>query len=171
MSQQGKLAMVGFGLKSNNDFHIVGLRGDGSTGLNKYKVYGAAPNGWNKDTGHTTVDGGPAANGTQAGPNWIRIDIAADGASYLFSTSPANDNWTAEFSASAMTPFANASAVLTFGIALWFNNADSGPFSILLEQFVDAVSFSDRQAMVPGDFINSQQGRQSMVPGTFISEA
>ena len=44
LAQQGKLAMVGFGLKNNNDFHIVGLRGDGSTGLHKYKVYGTPPN-------------------------------------------------------------------------------------------------------------------------------
>jgi hypothetical protein len=58
LAQQGKLAMVGFGLKNNNDFHIVGLRGDGSTGLHKYKVNGTPPNGWNKDTGHTTSDGG-----------------------------------------------------------------------------------------------------------------
>ncbi|RWD14168.1 MAG: hypothetical protein EOS74_19490 [Mesorhizobium sp.] len=29
--------------------------------------------------------------------------------------------------------------MLTFGIALWFNNADAGPFSILIDQFADVV--------------------------------
>jgi hypothetical protein len=88
LAQQGKLAMVGFGLKNGNDFHIVGLRGDGSTGLHKYKVNGTPPNGWNKDTGHTTSDGGAAANGSQAGPNYIRLVVSADGATYKFQTSP-----------------------------------------------------------------------------------
>jgi hypothetical protein len=168
LAQQGKLAMVGFGFKNGNDFHIVGLRGDGSTGLHRYKVYGSPPNGWNAQTGHTTVDGVAPTNGTQAGPNWIRIDIAADGASYLFSTSPANDNWSAEFSSSPLPPFSNFSGVTTFGIALWFNNADAGPFSILLEQFVAIPITTDRQAALQGLFVNAQQGRQAALPGAYL---
>ncbi|ESY16292.1 MULTISPECIES: LamG domain-containing protein [unclassified Mesorhizobium] len=140
LAQQGKLAMVGFGLKNSNDFHIVGLRGNGTTGLNKYKVNGTPPNGWNKDSGHTTSDGGASANGTQAGPNYIRLIISADGATYKFQTSPDNVTYTDEYTGAAPTPFSNVSGVATFGIALWFNNADAGPFSIVIDQFADAAA-------------------------------
>jgi hypothetical protein len=140
LAQQGKLAMVGFGLKNNNDFHIVGLRGDGSTGLHKYEVYGTPPNGWNAQTGHTTSDGGASANGTQAGPNWIRLVVSADGATYKFQTSSDGSTWTDEFTGVTPSPFSNVSSVTTFGIALWFNNADAGPFSIVIDQFADAAA-------------------------------
>lgn len=140
LAQQGKLAMVGFGLKNNNDFHIVGLSGDGSTGLHKYKVQGTPPNGWNKQTGHTESDGGAAANGTQAGPNYIRLVVSTDGATYKFQTSPDNVTYTDEYTGQTPTPFSNVSGVLTFGIALWFNNADAGPFSIVIDQFADAAA-------------------------------
>ncbi|MBZ9695498.1 LamG domain-containing protein [Mesorhizobium sp. CO1-1-9] len=140
LAQQGKLAMVGFGLKNGNDFHIVGLRGDGSTGVHKYKVNGTPPNGWNAQTGHTTSDGGAAANGTQAGPNYIRLVVSADGATYTFQTSPDGSTWTDEYTAATPSPFSNVSGVATFGIALWFNNADAGPFSIDIDQFADAVA-------------------------------
>ncbi|RWE30749.1 hypothetical protein [Mesorhizobium sp.] len=139
LAQQGKLAMVGFGLKNSNDFHIVGLRGDGSTGLNKYKVYGTPPNGWNAQTGHTTSDGGASTNGTQAGPNWIRLVISADGATYKFQTSADGSTWADEYTGATPSPFSNVSGVATFGIALWFNNADAGPFSITIDQFADAA--------------------------------
>ncbi|RVD13016.1 MAG: hypothetical protein EOS73_26265 [Mesorhizobium sp.] len=140
LGQQGKLAMVGFGLKADNDFHIVGLRGDGSTGLHKYQVNGTPPNGWNKDTGHTTSDGGASANGSQAGPNYIRLVISADGATYKFQTSPDGATWADEYTGQTPTPFSNVSGVTTFGLALWFNNADAGPFSIDIDQFADAAA-------------------------------
>lgn len=148
LSQQGKLAMVGFGLKNGNDFHLVGLRGDGTTGLNKYKVNGTPPNGWNKETGHTTSDGGAAANGTQAGPNYIRLVVSSDGATYTFQTSSNGTTWTSEYIASTPTPFSNVSGVATFGIALWFNNADAGPFSIVIDQFADAAAGDEHFASV-----------------------
>ncbi|TIX28936.1 hypothetical protein [Mesorhizobium sp.] len=140
LGQQGKLAMVGFGLKNGNDFHIVGLRGDGSTGLHKYQVDGTPPNGWNAQTGHTTSDGGASASGTQAGPNYIRLVVSADGATYKFQTSPDGATWTDEYTGQTPTPFSNVSGVTTFGLALWFNNADAGPFSIDIDQFADAAA-------------------------------
>lgn len=139
LAQQGKLAMVGFGFKNGNDFHIAGLRGDGSTGLHKYQVYGTPPNGWNKDTGHTTNDGGAAASGTQAGPNYLRIVISATGATYKLQSSTDGSTWNDEFTGQTPSPFSNVSGATTFGVALWFNNADAGPFSIVIDQFADAV--------------------------------
>jgi hypothetical protein len=135
LAQQGKLAMVGFGFKTNNDFHIAGLRGDGSTGLDKYQVYGTPPNGWNAQTGHTTNDGGAAASGTQAGPNYLRLTVSVDGTTYTLQSSSDGSTWNTEFSAQSLSPFSNVSDVVTFGVALWFNNADAGPFSITIDQF------------------------------------
>jgi len=140
LAQQGKLAMVGFGLKSGNDFHIVGLRGNGSTGLTDYKVYGTNPNGWNKDTGHTVSAGSTPANGTQAGPNWIQIEFSTDGTTYTLRTSANGTTWTDEYTGSTPTPFTDADGVPTFGVALWFNNADAGPFSVVISQFADAAA-------------------------------
>ncbi|RWG16723.1 LamG domain-containing protein [Mesorhizobium sp.] len=140
LMQQGKSAMVGFGFKTDNDFHLVGLRGDGSMGLHKYKVYGTPPNGWNQQTGHTTSDGGASANGTQNGPNWIRLVISPDGTSYTFQTSPDGSTWTDEFTGASLSPFSNVLGVATFGVALWFSNNDAGPFSIEIDQFADAAA-------------------------------
>jgi hypothetical protein len=162
LAQQGKLAMVGFGLKNGNDFHIVGLRGDGSTGLHKYKVYGTPPNGWNKDTGHTTSDGGAAAAGTQAGPNYIRLTTSTDGATYLFETSSDGLTWQTEYSGAAPSPFSNISGVTTFGIALWFNNADAGPFSIDVDQFVDVINYTTLDAATQGASVTLSNGNLSV---------
>jgi hypothetical protein len=136
LAQQGKLAMVGFGLKNGNDFHIVGLRGDGSTGLHKYKVNGTPPNGWNKDTGHTTSDGGARPMAARPGRTisacrvgrWRHLQVPDQ---------PDGSTWTDEYTGQTPTPFSNVSGVATFGIALWFNNADAGPFSIVIDQFAD----------------------------------
>lgn len=140
LAQQGKLAMVGFGFKTNNDFHIVGLRGDGSTGLHKYQVYGTPPNGWNAQTGHTVNDGGAAASGTQAGPNYLRLIVSSDGSTYILQSSANGTIWNTEFVGQTPSPFSNVSGATTFGVALWFNNADAGPFSITIDQFADAVA-------------------------------
>ncbi|WP_292325213.1 hypothetical protein, partial [Mesorhizobium sp.] len=103
-------------------------------------VYGTPPNGWNQQTGHTTVDGGASVNGTQAGPNWIRLVISADGSTYTFKTSPDGSTWNTEFSGAAPSPFSNVSGAVTFGVALWFSNSDAGPFSIDIDQFADAAA-------------------------------
>jgi hypothetical protein len=65
--------------------------------------------------------------------------VSADGATYKFQTSPDNVTYTDEYTGQTPTPFSNVSGVLTFGIALWFNNADAGPFSIVIDQFADAA--------------------------------
>ncbi len=134
--------MTGFGFKNGNDFHLVGLRGDGSAGVDRYQVYGTNPNGWNKQTGHTVADGGASTNGSQAGPNWMRLITASDGATYNFQTSgDSGATWNDELTGQTPSPFTNISGVVTFGIALWFNNADTGPFSIDIAQFADEVVF------------------------------
>ena len=60
----GKLAMVGFGFRQGSKYHLTGLRGDGSTGLNAYKAYG---NNFGKLEATSSEDGGATTHGTQAG--------------------------------------------------------------------------------------------------------
>jgi hypothetical protein len=165
LAMQGKLAMVGFGLKSSNDFHIVGLRGNGTTGLTDYKVYGTSPNGWNKQTGHTVSQGSAPANGTQAGPNWIQIGFSSDGTTYTFRTSANGTTWTDEYTASSPTPFTDADGVPTFGVALWFNNADAGPFSVVISQFADQA-----ESPPPAE-ITMPQGRLTLTSGAPVADS
>lgn len=133
LSNGGKDAMVGWGFKENNDFHIVGLKGNGSTGLNKAKIHG----NWNGLNGATITTNGAPANGTQAGPNWIKIEIAADGSTYTFSTGTGADVgsvvWTVEYTAATPTPLDNADDALQFGIAAFFPATDIGQFSIEID--------------------------------------
>lgn len=139
LAQQGKLAMVGFGFKNGNDFHLTGLRGDGSTGTDEYIVHGTPPNGWNKMTGHTEINEGDAAAGTQHSA-YYRLIVSEDGTTYTLQTDTDGTSYSTVVSNHAITPFSNVSSVLQFGVALWFNNADAGPYSITITQFVDEVA-------------------------------
>lgn len=150
LAKQGKLAMVGFGFKNGNQFHITGLRGDGSTGTNEYIVHGTPPNGWNKQTGHTEVDGGAAAAGTQHSA-YYRLTTNGAGTAYTLQTDTDGLSYSTVFSSQAMTPFSVVGDVITFGVALWFNNTDAGIFSITITEFADEEGgVIKRQAMVAG---------------------
>lgn len=123
LAQQGKLAMVGFCLKNGNDFFLVGLRGDGSTGVHGYEVYGAqsTSNGWNRTTGQSVVDAGAAASGTQAGPNYLKLVISADGTQFTLSSSTDNVTYNPLFTSVAVTPFSKVTSGTQFGPAVWIN--------------------------------------------------
>lgn len=134
LSNTGKDAFVGWGMKSGNNFHFVGLKGDGSTGLKKAKISGS----WNA-LGSATVDisGGAPANGTQAGPNWIRLDIATNGSTYTFYTGSGADVdtavWTSEFSGVSPSPLTNVTDASDFGVAAFFPATDIGQFTIEID--------------------------------------
>jgi hypothetical protein len=142
LSNTGKEAFVGFGFKSGNDFHFTGLKGDGASGLNAYKIYGAAK--FNASSGFTTVDDGAAAFGTQAGPNWLQIAIAEDGSTYTLRTSSDGQSWTDEFTDDLPDPIATSTGATTFGIAVFLENSDKGTFSIDIQVWaaVTATSIS-----------------------------
>ncbi|WP_164895877.1 hypothetical protein, partial [Mesorhizobium sp. M7A.F.Ca.MR.176.00.0.0] len=63
--------------------------------------------------------------------------------------------WVEELSDFSLTPFTNVSGVLTFGIALWFSNADAGPFSIVIDQFADAAAPSGPTVTYIGTFTDN----------------
>jgi hypothetical protein len=102
LTNQGVTAMVGFGLRSGNDFHLAGLKGNGSSGVNAYEIFGT--NKWNKTSGFSEVDGG-AALGTKDGPNWVRFEVSADATTYTLSASNDGVTWVEELTAVMPSPF------------------------------------------------------------------
>lgn len=124
----GVTAMVGFGLRQSNDFRTSGLKGNGSTGLKAFEIFGADK--WNKTSGFTTNDGGTAAHGTQGGPNWLQLEVAENGATYTLRTSADGEDWTDEFTDITPTPFADVDSVTSFGIAVFLDANDAGPFRV-----------------------------------------
>lgn len=137
LANTGKNAFVGFGFKSGNNFHLAGLKGDGSTGLDAHKIYGA-----NFSTGASTTDTNVsvADNGTQAGPNWLQIETAADGSTYTLRTSSNGTTWVDEITAAVPTPLATATGAGSFGIAVYLEGTDAGSFSVAITLWTSVVS-------------------------------
>jgi hypothetical protein len=123
LSNQGKEAFVGFGFKTGDSFHLSGLKGDGSTGLTKHKIFGTSLNSF------TSTGSGAPTNGTQAGPNFIQIEISSDGNTYTFRTSADGATWADEFTASTPGPFSDTGST-QFGLAVFLENSDKGRFSL-----------------------------------------
>lgn len=124
----GVTAMVGFGLRHAQDFHLSGLKGDGASGILAYKVYGA--NKWNSTTGFSIEDGGAASFGTQGGPNYLRFAVSEDGLTYSLSTSSDGNSWSEEFTDAVPSPLASIDDPPIFGIAVFLEAADAGPFTV-----------------------------------------
>lgn len=132
MANDGVLNMVGFVFKAGNDFYMVGLRGDGSIGLDKYEVSGDGL--WTSTAGFTVNDGGAPANGTQAGPNWIQLETSEDGAAITFRTSGDDgETFDDEFTDIDFPPFTNISEVTAWGPGAFFAADDHGPYSIEID--------------------------------------
>lgn len=141
----GVTAMVGFGLKQANDFRISGLKGDGNTGLKAYEISG--DNKWNQTSGFTTTDGGAAQHGTQAGPNWLQFEVSEDGATYTLRTSADGEAWVDEFTDVVPAPLDEATDATTFGIAVFLDADDAGPFSVLISLW-EAAAVVRREVML-----------------------
>jgi hypothetical protein len=138
LANDGVTAMVGFGLKQGNSFRLTGLKGDGSTGVDAHEVHGT--NKWNQTSGFTTVDGGDAAHGTQAGPNWLRFVVSEDGATYTLRSSADGETWTTEFEDVVPTPHSDVDGVATFGIAVFLQAADAGDFTVAITLWEDEAA-------------------------------
>ena len=157
MTLQGKLAMVGFAFKNGKPYHITGLRGDGITGLNAYKAYGSD---FSRLQATSFEDGGAAANGTQAGPNWLQIAIAADGTTYTLRTSADGVTWDDEFTDDLPDPIASTDAALDFGIAVYFDSSDKGLFE------VDITLWTQGDTVAGGDLTLTYQSVGSAISNT-----
>lgn len=166
LSNTGKEAFVGFGfLKTGNDFHMTGLKGNGASGLNAYKIYGAAK--FNASSGFTTVDDGAAAFGTQAGPNWLQLAVAEDGSTYTLRTSNDGQSWTDEFTDDLPDPISGSDDATTFGIAVFLENSDKGTFSIDIQVWAAVTASSNGYEFLGSDEIAADVGAPPSVFGPF----
>lgn len=126
LTMQGKLAMVGAAVRQGNKYHFAGNRGDGSTGLNAYKIWG---NNFSTLKASNEEDGGAVAHGTQAGPNWSKLRVHANG-TYTFYNGTGADlasvTWVEEFTGANFTPINDPFSAAEFGIGLYFDKQDKG---------------------------------------------
>ncbi len=168
LNNQGRTAMVGFGLRTGNDFHLVGLKGDGAglTGLLAYEVYGA--NKWNKTSGFTEVNGG-AALGNQAGPIWVQLEVSSDGATYTLRSSLDGVTWTDEITDATASPFALLTSQPVFGIAVVLEAADAGPFTVDITLWQTSAAAGAEPFPDPGafSFIGAMAKLSADAAGTF----
>jgi hypothetical protein len=135
LANLGVTAFVGFGMKQGNNFRLSGLKGDGGAGVKAFEIFGA---NWNQTTGFTTSDGGAAAHGTQAGPNWLQLEVAADGVTYTLRTSADGVSFADEFTAIVPAPHDDMVDDFTsFGIAVFLESADAGSFSVKVDLWRD----------------------------------
>lgn len=158
LANGGATAMVGFGLKSGNDFHLAGTKGDGSGGgLLAYKVFGA--NLWNRTSGFTEASGGAALGSQSVDPKWAQLEVSSDGVTYTYRTSLDGVTWTDEFTESAPTPFSLLTGVPVFGIAVFLEAADAGSFTVDITLWtVTAAAAAERDFFIGGlmpTYINS----------------
>jgi hypothetical protein len=139
LSNDGKNAMVGFCFKSGNDFHFIGQRGDGSSGLDSLAIYG--DDLWNAGSGFTETGEVVATNGTQAGPNWQQLETADDAADYVFrSSGDSGATFDDELTDIAPTPFADVEAATQFGIGIFLASGDTGSFSVEISVWIDEAA-------------------------------
>lgn len=154
LANGGVTAMVAFGLKDGNSFRLSGLKGDGSSGLKAYELSGSGGSGWSQGTGHTAVDGGAAQHGTQAGPNWLQIEVSEDGSTYTLRTSADGDTWADEFTDVVPSPHADVTSVPSFGIAVLLEAADAGPFRVDITLWTEQATSSEVLGAVGANFVS-----------------
>jgi hypothetical protein len=149
MSANGRYAAVGFGFKSGNDFHIVGLRGSGTqpTTMRVSRVYGD----FRKAKNFTVTNDALATNGTKDGPNWLRIVIALDGTTYDLLSSADGETWTLERNDTLPQPLSTSSSALQFGPAAYFAAQDQGPFVINIDRFINTSKFIGAKVTLTAD--------------------
>jgi hypothetical protein len=144
MSRLGREAAIGFAFKNGNNFHLVGLRGDGrpATTMLESRIYGD----FRKANQFTVTNDGAAAHGTKDGPNWVQIEFdGVTGATYTFRTSADGETWVDAYTGITPVPLSGAVNALQFGPGGYFTNQDKGVFTITIttfsaEGFVEAPS-------------------------------
>ena len=139
LSNTGKEVFFGFGfLESDNDYHFIGNKGDGTTGIDIKRLYGTA--NFNSVSAPTTLTD-VANNGTQSGPNWLQLEVAVGGATYILRSSADGDTWDDELTGIVPTPTSDCVTPLTFGIAIFLENSDKGEFEVIVNLW-EATGFT-----------------------------
>lgn len=142
VNRGGDEIFSGFGmLDASNNFHLVGLRGDGAGGLLVQQIYGSAnfngtSNNW------TVVTGSAPTNGTFSGDKRIRILINSDG-TYEFQTSDSNyttaGNWDTELTGQTPSPHSDATTYTKFGYCLFFPPGYKGTWLVTVDYWREMV--------------------------------
>lgn len=142
LSNGGREVLTGFGfLNAEDDFHIVGLKGDGgdpTTVVRRHQLYGSGS--FRGSSGWTDEDGGVATNGTYLGPNWMQLEVSEDGLSFTYRTSTDGVTWSDELTAETSSVFADLTTATKFGFAAFFSNSDKGVFEVSLEYWLEDVA-------------------------------
>jgi len=129
LSKDGRKAAVGFGFRDADDnFHIVGLRGDGN--VNTSMLVSRITGSFGSAKNFSLSNDGAATNGTRDGANWHRVTIDSDGLNYTYSTSADGNTWDAELTDYLPSPLSYADDAVQFGLAVYFAADDKGPFSL-----------------------------------------
>lgn len=132
LSNQGKDTLVGFGMKDGNNFHMIGLKGNGSSGQDPTTIQG----NWNALGSATITDKGTNTNGTQY-TGLVKIVFSSDGTKYTYSTGTGSDPdttvWTAEVTDQSVSNIATLTDAETFGLALFLPASDVGQYSIEID--------------------------------------
>jgi hypothetical protein len=141
MSNLGKRAFVGFGFKENTDFHFAGLKGNGATPAVMHTTQIAGDTSFKGSRAAVALDDGASSHGTKDGPNWLQLEISADGTEYTLRSSSNGTAWTDELTDELPTPISEATDALQFGVAGYFENSDKGPFVITIEYWAARYAF------------------------------
>lgn len=132
LSNQGKDTLTGFGMKDGNQFHMVGLKGNGSTGQDPTTIQG----NWNSLNSVTITDKGTNTNGTQY-VALSKIAFSSDGTKYTYSTGTGSDPdtavWTAEIVDQTVSNITDLTTAETFGPSMFFPASDIGQFTIEID--------------------------------------
>ena len=141
LSNLGAEAFFGFGWKeADNDFHLVGNKGNGllsSFGIDIKRIWGTA--NFNGQSGFSDATDIPD-NGTQEGPNWLRLTIANDGSTYTLASSSDGITFVNEIIGVVPIPMVDATTPTTFGIAVFLENSDKGEFEAIVELWVQGLT-------------------------------
>lgn len=158
LDQKGILAALGFGFKSGNNFHLATFKGDGTQQLtlngqnltlngqnlalnafNAHKVFGT---NFSATTGQTDTNVGRVQAGSQDGPNWMQLEVSDDGSTYTLRSSLDGVNWFDEIVSAAPSPLSSATGATSFGVAIYLDSADAGPFSVAISLWTSLGPFS-----------------------------
>jgi hypothetical protein len=130
LSNTGKEVFFGFGmLEADGDYHLVGNKGDGTTGIDIKRLFGTA-NFHSTSAPSTLTD--VADNGTQSGPNWLQLEISVGGDTYTLRSSVDGDTWDDELTGITPSPATDCVTPVTFGVAIFLENTDKGAFDVIV---------------------------------------
>lgn len=137
MNMQGRDAAIGFVFKNGNDYHLTGLRGNGSdpTTMLASRAYGD----FRKSNSFTLTNDGAAADTVKNGPNFVQVMVSDDGETYSLYAGDTIETLALIQSDRLPAPLSQVDVAGEFGIGGYFSHRDKGVFSITITTFDTAL--------------------------------